>query len=235
MPYTAVLLDLDGTLLDTIPDLADATNAMLADLGLAQLSQETVASLVGKGTKALIASVLARQGKSGDQTLLQERAQALFRQHYHRFNGQRAVLYAGVEQGLRAFARMGLKLAVVTNKPTEFTLPLLERSGLAPYFECVVCGDTCPEQKPQPAPLLHACAQLGAAPGQAVMIGDSINDAQAAQAAGIAALAVPYGYNHGQDVQNLKVDDIVMSIEAAAQWISKRRTGQGQTALLGSA
>lgn len=233
MPYTAVLLDLDGTLLDTIPDLAHATNAMLADLGLEQLSQETVASLVGKGTKALIASVLARQGKSGGQAL-QERAQALFRQHYHRFNGLRTTLYPGVEQGLRAFARMGLKLAVVTNKPTEFTLPLLERSGLAPYFACVVCGDTCPEQKPQPAPLLHACAQLGAAPGQAVMIGDSINDAQAARAAGITALAVPYGYNHGQGVQNLKVDDIVMSIEAAAQWVSKRRTGQGQ-AVLGSA
>lgn len=230
MPYTAVLLDLDGTLLDTIPDLADATNAMLADLGLAPLPQETVASLVGKGTKALIASVLARQEQSGDPAL-RERAQALFRRHYHRFNGQRAVLYPGVEQGLRAFARMGLKLAVVTNKPAEFTLPLLERSGLAPYFECVVCGDTCPEQKPQPEPLLHACAQLGAAPGQAMMIGDSINDAQAAQAAGIAALAVPYGYNHGHSVQNLKVDDIVMSIEAAAQWISKRRTGQGQAAL----
>jgi len=230
MPYTAVLLDLDGTLLDTIPDLADATNAMLADLGLAPLSQETVALHVGQGMKALIASVLADQRQSGDQAL-QERAQALFRQHYRRFNGQRAALYPGVEQGLQAFRRMGLKLAVVTNKPTEFTLPLLERSGLAPYFKCVVCGDTCPEQKPRPAPLLHACAQLGAAPGQAVMIGDSINDAQAAQAAGIAALAVPYGYNHGQGVQNLKVDDIVMSIEAAAQWISKRRTGQGQAAL----
>ena len=115
--------------------------------------------------------------------------------------------------------KMGLKLAVVTNKATEFTLPLLERTGLAGFMQAVVCGDTLTERKPHPAPMLHACAQLGTAPSRTIVVGDSKHDAASGQAAGCRVLIVPYGYNEGQSVQTLDVDAIVETIEAAAQWI----------------
>ncbi|MCI2810582.1 phosphoglycolate phosphatase [Eoetvoesiella caeni] len=223
MTFSAVLLDLDGTLLNTVPDLTLAVNAMRADINLAPLPLETIATYVGKGVRQLIVRSLQGDGIEPDHDLV-ERCRDLFNRHYHPVNGLHATLYPGVIEGLDAFRRLGLKLAVVTNKPTEFTLPLLERTGLAPYFEQVVCGDTCARHKPDPMPLLHACGLLQVPPAQTVMVGDSINDAQAARAAGMAVLAVPYGYNEGLDVQNLKVDDIVMSIDAAAQWISARGT-----------
>ena len=223
MSFSAVLLDLDGTLLNTIPDLTIAVNAMRADLEQAPLPLETVATYVGKGVRQLIVRSLQGDGIDPNHELV-EHCRTLFNQHYHPVNGLHATLYPGVIEGLEAFKRLGLKLAVVTNKPTEFTLPLLKRCALASYFDEVVCGDTCAQHKPHPMPLLHACTLLQVKPGQAVMIGDSVNDAQAAQAAGMTMLAVPYGYNEGLDVQNLKVDDIVMTIDAAAQWISARGT-----------
>lgn len=223
MPYAAALLDLDGTLLDTIPDLADASNAMLAELGLEQLPQEQIATYVGKGTPNLVARLLQAQdteaGQADPEARLQQ-ALASFQRHYHQCNGRRAILYPGVLEGLRALRAQGTKLAVVTNKPTEFTLPLLNLKGLDAYFDHVVCGDTCAEKKPHPMPLLHACGLLGVQPGQALAIGDSLNDAQAARAAGVRVLAVPYGYNEGASVHDLDVDAIVSSIEDAARWAS---------------
>ena len=115
----------------------------------------------------------------------------------------------------------GMKLAIVTNKPTEFTLPLLRLKGLDTYFDQIVCGDTCAEKKPHPMPMLHACKLLGVQAAQALAIGDSLNDAQAARAAGVRVLAVPYGYNEGSSVHDLDVDAIVTSIEDAARWASE--------------
>ncbi len=219
MRFTAALLDLDGTLLDTVPDLVDAVNAMRLEIDLAPLPQETIASYVGKGTQHLVERALAHDATATQPTAEQTgHGLALFEKHYHRVNGRKAALYPGVIEGLKTFQKHGVKLAVVTNKPAEFTHPLLERSGLANFFEHVVCGDTCTEKKPHPMPLLHACELLQTPPFHALAVGDSVNDAQAARAAKITVLAVPYGYNEGQDVRNLEVDDIVMSIEAAAQW-----------------
>jgi phosphoglycolate phosphatase len=135
-------------------------------------------------------------------------------------NGDQSVMFDGVISGLELMKSMGLRLAVVTNKATEFTLPLLERTGLAPYFQAVVCGDTLAHAKPHPAPMLHACDLLKSEPARSVAVGDSINDAQSARAAGCSVLAVPYGYNEGQSVQTLEVDAIVDSIEGAARWIA---------------
>ncbi|TEA77808.1 phosphoglycolate phosphatase [Allopusillimonas ginsengisoli] len=219
MTFDAVLLDLDGTLIDTIPDLADAANAMRADLGLPALPQDVIATYVGKGTSVLVERALANnvEGSTpGAQEI--EQGLALFHRHYHHFNGRRAALYPGVLEGLQAFRSAGMKLSIVTNKPTAFTPPLLAQCGLSSFFDAIVCGDTCVRKKPDPMPLLHACSLLGVAPGTALAVGDSINDAQAARAAGITVLAVPYGYNEGMDVRNLDVDDIVASIAEAAQW-----------------
>lgn len=230
MSFNAVLLDLDGTLLDTIPDLAAAANAMRQDLGMAPLDQALLATYVGKGMTVLVQRTLANNpgGTPPDEALL---AQGLerFGRHYHRLNGDNTRLYPGVREGLDAFAATGCKLAVVTNKPTEFTRPLLERFGLASLFSAVVCGDTCAKKKPDPMPLLYACEQLGVEPQDALAIGDSVNDAQAARAAGITVLAVPYGYNEGMDVRNLQVDDIVSSIAEAARWAASRKTESTKT------
>lgn len=218
--YDAVLLDLDGTLMDTIPDLAHAANAMRAALGLPALPEALIATFVGNGIDNLIRRTLAHDHAADALTdELLARGKQAFYPAYHRINGTRSVLFNGVLGGLDAMREAGLRIAVVTNKSTEFTLPLLELAGLSPYMNAVVCGDTLPERKPDPAPMLHACALLGVAPDRSVAVGDSVNDALSARAAGCAVLAVPYGYNHGNSVHTLDVDAIVDDIEAAARWI----------------
>ena len=222
MSLLAVLLDLDGTLLDSVPDLAHAANAMRVERGMLPLHEDVVATFVGKGVDNLVRRTLAGAMESADPIPAQDFAaarQSFFR-HYHLVNGDKAIVYAGVIDGLKAMRAQGLKMAVVTNKPTEFTLPLLERAGLAGFFQVVVCGDTCQRRKPDPDQVLYACQQLGVTPAQAVTIGDSSNDTLAARAAGTAVLAVPYGYNEGLDVRSLDVDAIVDTIVAAAQWIA---------------
>jgi len=226
MTFTTALFDLDGTLFDTLADLAAATNAVRVDFGLAPLPRALIGTYIGKGATKLIERALA--GPEGREVTPTQRedALALFRQHYMRHNGQEAVLYPGVREGLQAFAAMGLKLGIVTNKLAQFTPPLLAQAGLTEFFACVVCGDTCTRAKPDPMPILHACTQLGASPAQTVMIGDSINDTLAARAAGVAVLAVSYGYNEGADVQTLDADGIIPSIVAAAQWVAQRQSPQ---------
>lgn len=217
--FQAALLDLDGTLLDTIPDLAAAANAMLIELGAVALPEADIATYVGKGTENLVRRCLsdARVALPIDEASV-ARALAIFGRHYHAVNGRAARLYPGVVEGLAALREQGLKLAVVTNKPTEFTLPLLEHTGLSPWFDAVVCGDTCERKKPDPMPLLHACELLECSASEALVIGDSINDAKAARAAGMTVLAVPYGYNEGLDIHTLDIDGIVFGIDEACRW-----------------
>ncbi|WP_144630102.1 phosphoglycolate phosphatase [Bordetella genomosp. 13] len=231
----AVLLDLDGTLLDSIPDLADAANAMRVELGLVPLRLDVLATFVGKGVDNLVRRTLAGslEGELADGDLYARGREAFFR-HYHRVNGEKARVFDGVVPGLLAMREQGLKLAVVTNKPTEFTLPLLQRTGLAGFFPVVVCGDTCARRKPDPDQVLHACEQFGVAPGRAVTIGDSINDAQAGRSAGTRVLAVPYGYNEGMDVRMLDVDGIVDTLVDAqrviAEWNAEPAEGNSAAA-----
>lgn len=222
MFFRAILIDLDGTLLDTIPDLAAAANHMLAELAAPTLPASDIATFVGKGTEELVRRCLQdrRVGLPADPDSLAS-ALTVFNRHYHAVNGREARLYDGVADGLNAFREQGAALAVVTNKPTEFTLPLLESSGLAKWFDAVVCGDTCERKKPDPLPLLHACRLLDCSPEHALAIGDSVNDALAARAAGITVLAVPYGYNEGMDIRQLDIDGIVSGIDDAFGWAQR--------------
>lgn len=223
LPLRAALLDLDGTLVDSIPDLAHAANAMRVDMGLAPLAKARVATFVGKGVDSLVRRSLTDSlidAELDAETFA--RARTLFFHHYHLVNGEQTGVFDGVIAGLNHMRSQDLKLAIVTNKPSAFTTPLLHRTGLAGFFQVLVCGDTCTRRKPDPAPILLACQLLGVAPASSVTIGDSLNDTQAGRAAGTHVLAVPYGYNEGQDVRNLDADAIVDSLVEAARWIQAR-------------
>ena len=224
MALRAALLDLDGTLMDTIPDLASAANAMRVELGMSPLREDVIATFVGKGIENLVRRTLAGTQDAEEHPTGFDDALASFKRNYHIINGEKSVVFDGVLDGLMAMRAMGMKLAVVTNKPEEFTLPLLRNTGIAGLFDAVVSGDTCARKKPDPLPMLHACELLGVDASEAVAIGDSINDALAARAAGCAVLAVPYGYNEGRDVRTLDVDAIVPTLVEAAEWVRRRQS-----------
>jgi len=219
----AVLIDLDGTLMDTAPDIAVAANRMREDFGLAPLPVARVASFVGKGADVLVHRALtdAIDGTVDEATYARGRA-AFFR-HYHAVNGDAAVLFEGARAALARLRGAGLRLACVTNKAREFTVPLLERMQVADRFDAVVAGDDVREKKPHPALLFAACAQLGVAPAHAAMIGDSVNDALAARAAGMPVVLVETGYNEGESVHSLAgspgVGAILPRLVDAAAWV----------------
>lgn len=215
----AAIIDLDGTMLDTVPDFELALNAMRAELHLAPISQATIKPMVGKGSEKLIRDVLSLDFDPDRVASVYEEAMAAYQRHYLAINGERSVLFEGVIEGLQAMRDMGLRLACVTNKPISFTTPLLAQKGLASYFEVVYGGDSLARKKPDPLPLLQVCSDFDLPPPQVVAIGDSSNDAEAARAARCFVLTVPYGYNHGRPVQEIDSDGIVNSLLDAAELI----------------
>jgi phosphoglycolate phosphatase len=217
----AVTIDLDGTLLDTVSDLAAAANMMLAELERPPLAQAQIRTFVGKGIVNLVQRTLAGHIDGVAEPALMERAMPIFERCYTQMNGRHTTIYPGVKEGLDRLRELGIPLACVTNKSTRYTLPLLEMVGFAPYFEQVVAGDTLARKKPDPAPLLHACEGFGVAPRDMLMIGDSVNDTQAARAAGCPVFCVTYGYNEGHDVRTLDTDALVATLEEAAGLVRK--------------
>ena len=217
----AAIVDLDGTMVDTIGDFAEAIARMLANLQLPALDAALIEHMVGKGTEHLLRSVLAHvlaQAGHPQAALpaavarLLPTALARYEQHYLAINGQHSALYAGVLEGLQALRAGGLRLACVTNKPLAFTQPLLAAKGLQGLFEQVFGGDSFATKKPDPLPLLKTCEALGTTPARTLMLGDSSNDAQAARAAGCPVVLVTYGYNHGQSVEAVGADALIDSI-----------------------
>ena len=217
----AVMIDLDGTLLDTVPDLAAAAQRMLAALNLAPRTQEEIRGFIGKGIPNLVQRCL--EGRA-DAAALQAQALALFQDFYFEESGRRTTVFPGVIDGLERLRAMRLRLACVTNKAARFTVPLLAHMGLAPYFELVVSGDTLARKKPDPMQLSHICAEFALAPQTVLLIGDSVNDAIAARAAGCPVLCVSYGYNEGGDVHDLDCDAIVESLSEAADLLLSTRS-----------
>ena len=217
----AVMIDLDGTLLDTIPDLAAGANMMLAELGMPTLEEAVIRTFVGKGIVNLVQRTLANDLEAAVDPALIERALPIYDRCYKEVNGRHTTIYPGVQEGLARLTAAGFPLACVTNKSTRFTLPLLDYVDLARYFQQVVAGDTLPQKKPDPAPLLHACQVFGIAPRDMLMIGDSLNDTQAARAAGCPVFCVTYGYNEGHDVRTLDTDAVVETLDEAARLVRK--------------
>ena len=201
--FQGAIIDLDGTLVDTLGDFDVALNATLSELGLPTLARPAIERMVGKGSEHLIRSALAATGGAPDQYA---DAWAAYQRHYEACNGQHAQVYPGAREGLAQLRDRGLRLACVTNKPGRFARELLERKALHEFFEHVFGGDAFERKKPDPQPLLGACAALRTAPGLTLMVGDSVNDAQAARAAGCPVVLVTYGYNHGHDVRQVDAD-----------------------------
>ncbi|MGE4534981.1 phosphoglycolate phosphatase [Halomonas sp.] len=218
-----VAFDLDGTLIDSVPDLAIAVDAALGELGLPAASEARVRDWVGNGSRVLMERALRfavdlgagaaspATGGEVDKALL-ERAHAAFLAHYGRDPGAHTRLYPGARECLDALRARGLPLALVTNKPHAFIAPLLEGLGLAEHFALCLGGDSLPEKKPHPAPLQHVAAHFGVAPQACLMVGDSRHDIAAGRAAGFRTLAVPYGYNHGEPVRESGPDGVVESL-----------------------
>jgi phosphoglycolate phosphatase len=217
LPIKAVVIDLDGTLLDTAPDLADAAMAMADELGLPAIDLATVKTYIGNGVSRLVKRVLTRDMNAEPDATLFGRALPIYEKHYGANVSRKSRAFPGVAEGLAAFKQAGLRMACITNKAEKFTLPLLRDTKLLDYFELVLSGDTLPKKKPDPLPLLHACEHFGIQPAELLLIGDSLNDAQAARAAGCHIFVVPYGYNRGRDVRELDVDAIVPSLAEAAK------------------
>ncbi|TXH86650.1 MAG: phosphoglycolate phosphatase [Rhodoferax sp.] len=222
----AILLDLDGTLVDTLDDFVLALQAMLDALGAPwchyRIARAQVEPLVGKGSENLVTQTLdlvqqalgvVTEDMSEQQALL-EQAIRLYLACYRDINGRQARVYDGVREALEHWKRQAVPMACVTNKPTRYARDLLERVGLASCFQVVVGGDAVARKKPDPMPLLEACRQLGVVPHQALMVGDSSNDAQAARAAGCPVVLVDYGYNHGEPVQTAGADAVVGTLQA---------------------
>jgi phosphoglycolate phosphatase len=215
----AAIIDLDGTMLDTVPDFHVAINRMRAELGLAPIAAERIKLMVGKGSENLIRSVLALDYDAASVAQHFSAAMDAYQRHYLAINGDHSALYPEVAAGLAALKAAGLRLACVTNKPIAFATPLLAQKGLAGYFEVVYGGDSLAKKKPHPMPLLQVCADFALQPAQVVAIGDSSNDAQAARAAGCPVLTVPYGYNHGESIHDTDSDGIVDTLLHAANLI----------------
>ena len=213
---SAVMLDLDGTLVNSAPEIAAAINLMLADLNRPLLPLKQVESYVGEGAAVLIKRCLnsqqhiSRLNDEPDAALFAV-AQSSFFAHYAN-NVTDSKPYDGVLEGLQALREKGLKLACVTNKPEKFTLPLLQKSGLAEFFEMVVSGDSLPKKKPHPMQLQHICEKFDVPTYEAMLIGDSETDIAAAHAAGCFIVTVPYGYNQGRPIDESKVDAMIADL-----------------------
>ena len=224
-PLSAVLFDLDGTLLDTVTDIASALNRALHEYACRSMAEGEVRRMIGRGAPILIERALASQGRAIDAAAQAAMVERFFH-HYgalEEMNEDSAQPYAGAAELLHALHGAGLRTAVVTNKQHRFAAALLKRLRLSGWIDLVVGGDTCLRRKPDPQPLLFACDLLGVAPIESLMVGDSVNDVQAARAAGIPIVCVSYGYNEGRDPRTLDCDLLIDSLAELPALLNVRR------------
>ena len=212
----AAIVDLDGTMIDTMGDFAVALNRMLGELELPAIEARAIEPMVGRGSEHLIGAVLEHVHAPA---ALYEVAWESYQRNYLAINGDYSAVYPGVIEGLEALRAAGLRLVCLTNKPAAFARPLLQAKGLAGFFEAVFGGDAFERKKPDPLPLLKSCEALGSSPARTLMIGDSSNDARAARAAGCPVLLVTYGYNHGEPIGAVDADGFLDSLAELPGWI----------------
>jgi phosphoglycolate phosphatase len=207
-----VLIDVDGTLVDSVPDLAYCVDEMMKQLGMPVHGEAKVREWVGNGVERLTRRALIGQLDGEPDDALFEKAYPVFLELYAENTSKRSVLYPGVKEGLAYLKSAGYKLGCVTNKAAQFTIPLLKELGVHDDFEIIVSGDTLPEKKPDPRPLLHVAEYFAVTPAESTMIGDSVSDVKAARAAGFQIICMSYGYNHGMDIRDANPDAVIDSM-----------------------
>jgi len=216
-----VLIDLDGTLVDSVPDLAYCVDEMMTVLGRSARGEARVRQWVGNGVERLVKRALLDQLDGEPDAADFQRALPIFMALYKDNVSKRSQLYPGVKEGLDFLRGAGYRLGCITNKAEAFTVPLLKDLGVYDYFQIVVSGDTLPVKKPDPAPLLHAAKFFNVAADQSLMVGDSISDVQAARGAGFQIVCLSYGYNHGVDIREAKPDAVIDSLAELASLLAK--------------
>ena len=216
-----VLIDLDGTLIDSVPDLAFCVDALMTELGLPLRGEAKVRHWVGNGIERLVKRALLDQLEGEPEQALLDKALPIYLELYKENLSKRSRLYPGVKEGLQFLHDAGYKLGCITNKAAAFTEPLLKDLGIYDYFRIVVSGDTLPVKKPDPLPLLHAAKFFKVEPSRALMVGDSISDVKAARAAGFQVVCVSYGYNHGQDIRDAHPDAVIDSMAQLSGLLTK--------------
>jgi phosphoglycolate phosphatase len=214
-----ILIDVDGTLVDSVPDLAYCVDEMMKVLGLPVHGEAKVRNWVGNGVEILVRRSLVGQLEGEPDKALFDKAYPVFLDLYEKNTSARSTLYPGVREGLDYLKSCGYALGCVTNKAERFTIPLLKDLGVHDDFKIIICGDTLAKKKPDPLPLLHAAEFFNASPAQALMIGDSISDVKAARAAGFQIVCMSYGYNHGLDIRDFHPDAVIDSMTQLAQLI----------------
>ncbi len=218
----AIFLDLDGTLVDSVPDLTVAVDAMLAQLGLPPRGEERVRQWVGNGAEMLIRRALVDNLEGNAPAELVERGRPIFNAVYQDNLAVGSQLYPGVLEGLRTLQALGYRMACITNKPTVFAKPLVEQLGIGVFFDLVLGGECAPRKKPAPDALLLTAGRMGVDIHRVLMVGDSKNDVQAARNAGCrGVVAVPYGYNHGEDIRAAKPDLVIESLAELSAYLNK--------------
>ena len=217
----AVVIDLDGTLLDTAPDIAEAAQRMLRDLDMAPVDLEKIRSYIGNGIANLVKRALTGEMHGKPDDALFARALPQFEKHYDEVLYRETRPYPGVMEGLNALRDAGYTLVCITNKAERFTLPLLEAMGMKDYFDLILSGDSLPRKKPDPLPLRYAAIYYEAEPKDLLLVGDSLNDSQAARAAGCTVVLLPYGYNGGKDVREQDCDAVIESLPEVLKLIRK--------------
>ena len=211
-PVEMVLIDVDGTLVDSVPDLAYCVDEMMQQLDMPVRGEANVRNWVGNGVERLVRRALTDSLDGEPDDALFEKAYPIFLDLYADNTSKRSILYPGVKEGIVFLKSAGYKLGCVTNKAAQFTEPLLKDLGIYDNFSIVISGDTLPLKKPDPAPLLHAAEFFGVAPEEAMMLGDSVSDVKAARAAGFQIICMSYGYNHGEDIRTANPDAVIDSM-----------------------
>jgi phosphoglycolate phosphatase len=207
-----VLIDVDGTLVDSVPDLAYCVDEMMKQLGMPERGEAAVRNWVGNGVPRLVERALSNDLDGMPDKALYDKAYPIFLDLYAENTSRRSALYPGVREGLDWLLSTDFRLGCVTNKASRFTIPLLKDLGIHDLFEIIIAGDTLPKKKPDPMPLLHAAEQLGVRPEDSLMLGDSKSDVKAARAAKFKIVCMSYGYNHGEDIRNYDPDAVIDSM-----------------------
>ncbi|VAW89823.1 Phosphoglycolate phosphatase [hydrothermal vent metagenome] len=215
-----VLIDVDGTLVDSVPDLAYCVDEMMKRLEMPVRGETAVRNWVGNGVERLVRRALINQLDGEPDDAVFEKAYPLFLGLYAENTCKRSGLYDGVREGLDWLKVHNIRLGCVTNKASQFTLPILKELGIYDEFETIVCGDSLPEKKPHPLPLLHSAEVMGVKPESSLMIGDSMSDVKAARVAGFGIICMSYGYNHGVDIRDSKPDAVIDSMAQFAEVIA---------------